>query len=37
MLLEYMPGGEIFRKIRDDEKFDITTSKFYLCQIILAI
>ena len=35
--LELIEGGELFRHLRDCEKFDEKTAKFYASQIILAL
>jgi protein kinase A len=35
--LELIEGGELFRHLRDSEKFDEKKSKFYASQIILAL
>ncbi|CAF3798434.1 unnamed protein product [Rotaria sp. Silwood1] len=36
MLFDYMPGGELFSYMRRKGIFDIKTSLFYICEIILA-
>jgi protein kinase A len=35
--LELIEGGELFRHLRDCEKFDEKKAKFYASQIILAL
>jgi protein kinase X len=36
MLLDYIPGGELFSYMRRKGTFDLKTSLFYICEIILA-
>lgn len=36
MLLDYMPGGELFSYMRKKGTFDLKTSLFYTCELILA-
>jgi len=36
MLLDYIPGGELFSYMRRKGTFDLKTSLFYLCEITLA-
>lgn len=37
MLMEYVPGGELFSWIRKYKQFDIQTVRFYGAQILLAL
>eukprot|EP00123_Amoebidium_parasiticum_P014526 comp22538_c0_seq1/m.34237 comp22538_c0_seq1/g.34237 ORF comp22538_c0_seq1/g.34237 comp22538_c0_seq1/m.34237 type:complete len:356 (-) comp22538_c0_seq1:350-1417(-) len=37
MLLEYVCGGELFSHLRRAGRFDNNTTRFYACEIILAI
>lgn len=37
ILLEYIPGGELFTLLRDERRLDIYTAKFYMAQICLAL
>lgn len=37
MLMEYVPGGELFSWIRKYKQFDIKTIRFYGAQILLAL
>lgn len=36
MLLEYIPGGELFSYMRRRSTLDLKSSLFYICEIILA-
>ncbi|KAI4170527.1 MAG: hypothetical protein LQ343_004904 [Gyalolechia ehrenbergii] len=37
MLLDYCPGGEVFRYLRAARKFDIDTARFYAAEIVLIL
>ncbi|KAL8843354.1 MAG: hypothetical protein Q9170_000212 [Blastenia crenularia] len=37
MLLDYCPGGEVFRYLRDAKRFDINTARFYAAEIVLIL
>jgi len=37
MLLEFLPGGELFRRIRTDGRFLDGAARFYSASILLAI
>ena len=37
MLEEYVPGGEIFSHLRRAGKFSNDVTKFYTCEIVLAV
>ncbi|KAL9658304.1 hypothetical protein ABK040_015624 [Willaertia magna] len=37
MCLQFIPGGELFGHLRKVHKFTLELSKFYLCEVILAI
>ncbi|KAL8940709.1 MAG: hypothetical protein Q9211_002148 [Gyalolechia sp. 1 TL-2023] len=37
MLLDYCPGGEVFRYLRAAQKFDIDTARFYAAEIVLIL
>ncbi|CAF1551790.1 unnamed protein product [Adineta ricciae] len=36
MLLDYVPGGELFAYMRQKVTFDLKSALFYICEIILA-
>jgi serine/threonine protein kinase len=36
LLMEYVPGGELFTKLRAEDSFSATTSRFYAAEIALA-
>jgi protein kinase X len=36
MLLDYVPGGELFSYMRKKGTFDLKSSLFYICEITLA-
>lgn len=36
MLLDYVPGGELFTYMRRKVTFDLKSALFYICEIILA-
>jgi len=36
MLMEYVPGGELFTKLRDEDRFSSSASCFYAAEIALA-
>ena len=37
LLLEYLPGGELFQMMRKREKFDAKTAIFYASEVLLAL
>eukprot|EP00004_Rigifila_ramosa_P009009 TRINITY_DN2046_c0_g1_i10.p1 TRINITY_DN2046_c0_g1~~TRINITY_DN2046_c0_g1_i10.p1 ORF type:complete len:311 (-),score=80.79 TRINITY_DN2046_c0_g1_i10:208-1140(-) len=37
LVLDYMPGGELFRLLRVEHKFTEARSKFYVIEIVLAL
>jgi len=37
LLLEYLPGGELFQMMRKREKFDAKTAVFYASEVLLAL
>ncbi|CAF0847862.1 unnamed protein product [Rotaria sp. Silwood1] len=37
LLLEYLPGGELFQMMRKHEKFDAKTAIFYASEVLLAL
>lgn len=37
MLMEYVPGGELFSYLRVERHFTDETAKFYTAEIILAL
>ncbi|KAL9596277.1 MAG: hypothetical protein Q9219_005907 [cf. Caloplaca sp. 3 TL-2023] len=37
MLLDYCPGGEVFRYLRRAQKFDLNTARFYAAEIVLIL
>lgn len=37
LLLEYVPGGELFQMMRKREKFDAKTAIFYASEVLLAL
>ncbi|KAI4190170.1 MAG: hypothetical protein L6R41_000978 [Letrouitia leprolyta] len=37
MLLDYCPGGEVFRYLRAARKFDLDTARFYAAEIVLIL
>ncbi|KAG2383554.1 hypothetical protein C9374_004225 [Naegleria lovaniensis] len=37
LVLDYLPGGELFFHLREETKFDVERAKFYAAQIVLAI
>ena len=37
LLLEYIPGGELFQLMRKREKFDSKTAIFYASEVLLAL
>ena len=37
LLLEYLPGGELFQMMRKREKFDAKTATFYASEVLLAL
>ena len=37
MLLEYIPGGELFTYLRTAVRFDVPTSIFFASEIIMAL
>jgi serine/threonine protein kinase len=36
MLLEFVPGGEVFTKLRDEDTFSLDATRFYAAEITLA-
>lgn len=37
MILEYMPGGELFKLIRNKVMMTEVDSRFYIAEIVLAV
>lgn len=37
LLLEYLPGGELFQMMRKHEKFDAKTAIFFASEVLLAL
>ncbi|OAG32185.1 protein kinase X [Nematocida displodere] len=37
MVMEYVPGGELFAHMRDVAKFTISQAKFYIAEILVAL
>ncbi|KAI4087839.1 MAG: hypothetical protein LQ344_006531 [Seirophora lacunosa] len=37
MLLDYCPGGEVFRYLRSAGRFDLNTARFYAAEIVLIL
>jgi serine/threonine protein kinase len=37
LLLEYLPGGELFQMMRKREKFDAKTAIFYASEVLLGL
>ena len=37
MLLEYVPGGELFTYLRTAQRFNTATSRFYAAEIVSAL
>ncbi|KAF9016411.1 kinase-like protein [Hymenopellis radicata] len=37
MVMEYVPGGELFTLLRDCGKFTENQARFYLCEILMAL
>jgi serine/threonine protein kinase len=37
LLLEYLPGGELFQMMRKQEKFDAKTAIFYASEVLLGL
>ncbi|KAL8718866.1 MAG: hypothetical protein Q9225_004056 [Loekoesia sp. 1 TL-2023] len=37
MLLDYCPGGEVFRYLRSARRFDVDTARFYAAEIVLIL
>ncbi|KAI4130662.1 MAG: hypothetical protein LQ338_001639 [Usnochroma carphineum] len=37
MLLDYCPGGEVFRYLRNAGRFDLNTARFYAAEIVLIL
>lgn len=37
MLFEYIPGGEMFSYLRNVGRFSNTTSRFYTCEVVIAL
>jgi len=37
LLLEYLPGGELFRQIKKEMSLSEDDARFYLAEILLAI
>lgn len=37
MLLDYVPGGEIFTYLRKMRPFDERTARFYICELVLVL
>ena len=37
MLLEYVPGGELFTFLRTAHRFDAPTSVFFAAEIVMAL
>ncbi|CRK47796.1 hypothetical protein BN1723_020376, partial [Verticillium longisporum] len=37
MLLDYVPGGELFSYLRKMRRFDESTAKFYTAEIVLVL
>ena len=37
LLLEYLPGGELFQMMRKREKFDVKTAVFYASEVLLGL
>jgi serine/threonine protein kinase len=37
LILDYVPGGELFSRLRDEGKFSETRTIFYVAEILLAL
>ena len=37
MVMEYVPGGELYRKLRKDQTFDNELTRFYVAQLVMAL
>jgi serine/threonine protein kinase len=37
LLLEYLPGGELFQMMRKNEKFEAKTAIFYASEVLLGL
>src|SRR3989338_7123511 len=37
LVLQFLPGGELFFHLKEETKFDVERAKFYAAQIVLAI
>ncbi|CAF0915902.1 unnamed protein product [Brachionus calyciflorus] len=37
MLMEYLPGGELFTLLKQKQKFDVKTTLFYIAEIVCAL
>ena len=37
LLLEYLPGGELFQMMRKNEKFEPKTAIFYASEVLLGL
>ncbi|KAL9647912.1 hypothetical protein ABK040_008183 [Willaertia magna] len=37
LVLQFLPGGELFYHLKEETKFDVERAKFYAAQIVLAI
>ena len=37
MVLDYVPGGELFTYLRKLRRFDEPTARFYICEIVLVL
>ena len=37
MLMEVAPGGELFQRVSENERLGLSTARFYVACIVLAI
>jgi serine/threonine protein kinase len=37
MIMDYLPGGELFTHLKKRGRFDEETARFYSCEVILAL